>query len=193
MKICIFGASSDHLAARYYQEAEVLGRLIAAEGHSLIFGGGVGGLMGACASAALTAGGRVIGIAPRIFDEPGILLEGCDELLFTETMSERKTRMTELSDAYIALPGGIGTMDEFFEVITLLQLGLAHGTLVLLNTGGFYDSLLSFLREMAEGGFMSRHCLDLISVVSTPEEALRAALTAPSLEGNIRRLEDYTR
>ena len=193
MKICIFGASSDRLSSVYYREAEVLGSLIAAEGHTLLFGGGAGGLMGACAKSALSAGGQVIGIAPRIFDEPGILLDGCAEMIFTGSMSERKTKMTELSDAYIALPGGIGTMDEFFEVLTMAQLGLTQGSLVLLNTEGFYNSLLRFLQEMADGGFMSRNCLELVKVCQTPDEAVRAAGKAPHLTGSIRRLQDYTR
>ena len=193
MKICIFGASSDRLDGCYFQDAKTLGHLIADEGHTLLFGGGAGGLMGACAKEALSAGGTVIGIAPRFFDEPGILLKGCKDMILTDTMSERKNRMTELSDAYIALPGGIGTMDEFFEVITMLQLGLAHGTLVLLNTNGFYNSLLAFLHEMADGEFMSRNCLDLILVCDTPDEAMQAVKTAPQLTGSLRRLEDYTR
>ena len=192
MKICIFGASSNRLDDAYFEAAEELGRCIAAGGDTLVFGGGADGLMGACARGAKVRGGRLIGIAPKLFDEPGFLLQDCDEFLMTGTMAERKEQMLQLSDAFIALPGGIGTMDEFFETITLKQLGLAHGPLVLLNTNGFYDPLMAFLTEMAEGGFMSAACLDLVHCVSTPEEAVRAAHLPEEVKGSIRRLEDYT-
>lgn len=193
MNICIFGASSDRLDPVYFEEANKLGRLIAGAGHVIVFGGGAGGLMGACAKGAQGSGGRLIGIAPRFFDEPGFLLDGCDKFIFTETMAERKEKMFSQSDAYIALPGGIGTMDEFFEVLTLRQLGLVSGAIVLLNTGGFYNPLCHMLQQMADEGFMSGNCLKLISLCRTPEAALEAAVKADGLQGSIRRLEDYTK
>ena len=192
MTICIFGASSNRLDGVYFEAAEQLGKLIAEQGHSIVFGGGADGLMGACAKGVKRAGGRMTGIAPRLFDEPGFLLPDCDELLMTDTMAERKEQMLRLSDAFIALPGGIGTMDEFFETITLKQLGLARGGLVLLNTAGYYEPLLAFLRQMAELGFMSRGCLELLHLCDTPEEALQAALQPEAAKGSIQRLEDYT-
>ena len=192
MKVCIFGASSNRLDAVFFEAAEQLGRCIAAEGDTLVFGGGADGLMGACARGVKARGGRLIGIAPKLFDEPGFLLSDCDEFLMTETMAERKEKMLQLGDAFIALPGGIGTMDEFFETITLKQLGLARGPLVLLNTAGFYDPLMTFLTKMAEGGFMSSACLDLVHLCATPEEAARAAHLPEEAKGSIRRLEDYT-
>ena len=193
MNICIFGASSDRLDPAYYDEAEKLGRLIAEAGHGMIFGGGAGGLMGACARGVMDAGGHLTGIAPVIFDEPGFLLPGCTELILTQTMAERKEKMLAMSDAFLALPGGIGTMDEFFETVTLRQLGLLRGPVVLLNTKGFYNTLMRFLQEMAEQGFMSRNCLEIIRLRETPETALAAALEADGTVGSIRRLEDYTR
>jgi len=149
--------------------------------------------MGACARGAKAAGGKVIGIAPRMFNEPGILLPECDELILTDSMAARKEKMFSESEAFLALPGGIGTMDEFFEAITLRQLGLLRGQLVLLNTKGFYTPLVAYLEQMAEQGFMSRNCLALLSLCDTPEAALKALLTPVELEGSIRRLEDYTR
>ncbi len=193
MNICIFGASSDRLDPAYYDEAEKLGRLIAEAGHGMIFGGGAGGLMGACARGVMDAGGHLTGIAPVIFNEPGFLLPGCTELILTQTMAERKEKMLAMSDAFLALPGGIGTMDEFFETVTLRQLGLLRGPVVLLNTKGFYNTLMRFLQEMAEQGFMSRNCLEIIRLRETPETALAAALEADGTVGSIRRLEDYTR
>ena len=167
MTIGIFGASSNHLAASYFEAAERLGTMIAEAGDSIIFGGGADGLMGACARGAKEAGGRIIGVAQKMFDEPGFLLRDCDEFLMTETMAQRKEQMLSRSDGFIALPGGIGTMDEFFEAITLKQLGLVHGPLVLLNTNGFYDRLLELLEQMTEQGFMSKNCLVLVRVCST--------------------------
>ncbi|MCR5137039.1 MAG: TIGR00730 family Rossman fold protein [Oscillospiraceae bacterium] len=193
MNLCIFGASSDRLDPCYYDAAEALGGLIARAGHTVVFGGGAGGLMGACARGAQKAGGRLIGIAPKLFDEPGFLLSGCTELILTDTMAGRKEKMLALSDAFLALPGGIGTMDEFFEALTLRQLGLLDGNLVLLNTAGFYDALEAFLHQMADQGFMSRNCLSLLRICPTPEAALEAALERKGPRGSIRRLEDYTR
>lgn len=192
MNICIFGASSNRLDAVYFKAAEQLGERIAGSGHRLVFGGGADGLMGACARSALAAGGCVVGIAPKLFDEPGFLLRGCTELIMTDSMADRKEKMLAMSEAFIALPGGIGTMDEFFETITLRQLGQLRGSLVLLNTNEFYRGLIDFLVKMADQGFMSRNCLTLLRVCSTPEEALRAAETPDKLVGGIRRLGDYT-
>jgi len=193
MKICLFGASSSRLDPVYYHEAEAVGRLIAEAGHTVVFGGGADGLMGACARGAKAAGGKLVGIAPRMFNEPGILLPECDELILTDTMAARKEKMFSESEAFLALPGGIGTMDEFFEAITLRQLGLLQGALVLLNTKGFYTPLVAYLEQMAEQGFMSRGCLKLVQLCETPEAATEALLTQDGLTGSIRRLEDYTK
>ena len=193
MKICVFGASSSRLDPVYFREAEAMGRLLAKAGHSVVFGGGADGLMGACARGAKAAGGRLIGIAPRMFNEPGILLPECDELILTDSMAARKEKMFSESEAFLALPGGIGTMDEFFEAITLRQLGLLKGAIVLLNTEGFYSPLLRYLERMAEQGFMSRNCLGLVRLCDTPEAAMEALAAPDELEGSIRRLEDYTR
>ena len=192
MNICIFGASSARLEEAYFQAAEAMGKRIAEAGHTIVFGGGKDGLMGACARGAKTAGGRVVGIAPRFFNEPGILMAACDELILTDTMSDRKAKMFSESEAFLVLPGGIGTMDEFFECITLLQLGQLRGPLVLLNTLRFYTPLASWLEEMADQGFMSRNCLSLFRLCDTPDAALEALLAPDPLVGSIRRLEDYT-
>ena len=193
MKICVFGASSSRLDPVFFQEAEQTGRLIGQLGHCVVFGGGADGLMGACARGAKSVGGRVIGIAPHLFNEPGFLLPECDELILTDSMSSRKEKMFDLSDAILSLPGGIGTMDEFFEAITLRQLGLLRGPLVLLNTSGFYSPLVAYLEKLAALGFMSHSCLDLLRVCDTPSDALKALLRPDGLVGSIRRLEDYTK
>ena len=178
MNICVFGASSDRIEKSYFEEAYALGVLIAREGHRLIFGGGNEGLMGACARGVLSEGGRALGIAPRFFDEPGILMKDDCDFVFTETMSERKARMETEADAFIAVPGGIGTYEEFFEVLTLKQLGQHHKPMALLNTLGYFDALDTLLRKTAERGFMSDSVLELFRLCASPSEAL-AYVTAP--------------
>ena len=180
MRICVYGASSSELDRAYFEAARELGRLLAAEGNSLVFGGGAGGLMGACAEGAAERGGEILGIAPRFFDEPGVLYPGCTRFLYTDTMAERKTAMHRESDAFIALPGGIGTFEEFFETLTLKQLG-RHG------------KPTALLERAAEDGFLSRRCFELFAVCATPEEALEHVLHAPVFSGGVKRLTDYNK
>lgn len=172
MNICVFGASSDELAREYYEAAFRLGELLAGEGHTLVYGGGRGGLMGACAAGVLSRGGHTLGVAPRYFDEGDVLLKERGEFVFTDTMAERKALMTERADAFVVLPGGTGTMDEFFEVLTLKQLGQLAKPIVLLSTLGFYDALYSLLRGMTEQGFAGEGLMKLFCLCAAPEEAL---------------------
>lgn len=191
MKICIYGASSDKLAQEYFTEAETLGTLIAQGGHTLVFGGGQGGLMGAAARGVHAGGGGIIGVAPRFFDEPGILYPHCTRFIYTETMRERKAIMEEESDAFIVLPGGIGTYEEFFEMLTLKQLGRHGKPMAMLNTRGYYGPMNAMLQNTVDEGFMSANCLDLFKVCNTPQGALDYVLTAETVTGSIKRLEDY--
>lgn len=193
MRICIYGASGQELAQPYFDAARELGRLLAAGGHSLIFGGGAHGLMGACAEGAHEKGGEIIGVAPRFFDEPGILYSQCTRFLFTETMAQRKTAMFEESEAFIALPGGIGTFEEFFETLTLKQLGRHHKPMALLNTLGYYEPLTALLERAVRDGFLARRCFQLYGLCQTPQEALERVLTEKAPPGGLDRLEDYTR
>lgn len=193
MKICIYGASSRTLDEIYYMEAEKLGRLMAQRGHSLVFGGGAEGLMGAVARGVHACGGEITGIAPRFFDEPGILYEHCTEMIFTETMNERKRLMEEKSDAVIVLPGGIGTFEEFFEILTLKQLGRSSSAIVLMNTKDYFAPLQKLLEHTAGARFMSENCLKIYSVKDSPEEALSAVENYVPQTGNLKRLEDYNK
>ena len=192
MNICVYGASSDKLDSAYFEAAHELGRLMALDRHTLVFGGGAGGLMGACARGAAEAGGEIVGIAPRFFDEPGVLYERCTRFLYTDTMRQRKQLMEDESEAFIALPGGIGTFEEFFETLTLKQLGRHGKPMVLLNTLGYYDPLMSMLRAAADGRFMSRGCFDLFSLCASPAQAMDSVINAKTLSGSIKRLADYT-
>ncbi len=192
MRICIFGASGRSLDERYYAEAETLGRLIGKNGDSIVFGGGAEGLMGACARGVHSCGGGIVGIAPKFFDEPGILYPECSRMIFTETMRERKQLMQDNSDACIVLPGGIGTLEEFFELLTLKQLGRDSRAIVLLNTLGAHDMMLRMLGELAARHFMSSNCLSLYSVAETPQQAMELLADYVPRTGGLRRLEDYS-
>ena len=193
MNICIFGASGRELEASYYAAAERLGSLIAQQGHTLVFGGGREGLMGAAARGAYENGGGIIGIVPKFFDEPGIIYEHCTELVFTETMRGRKQLMEERSEACIVLPGGIGTFEEFFEVLTLKQLGRSDRAIVVLNTNDYYAPMQQMLENTARQRFMSRGCLELYELADTPEQALERIASYVPQKGSIRRLEDYNK
>lgn len=164
MKICVFGASSRELAQGYYDAAFELGAELARRGHELVFGGGTSGLMGAAARGVTSVGGRLTGVAPRFFDEPGILYEGCTEMIFTETMSERKKTMEDMSDAFITLPGGIGTFEEFFEALTLKQLGRHAKAMAVLNTLGYYDALEAMVQRAVDERFLTADGKDLYAM-----------------------------
>ena len=194
MNICIYGASSRKLAQEYYDAAEALGALMAQQGHTLVFGGGQEGIMGAVARGAHAHGGKIIGIAPRFFDRPGILFEECTEFIYTDTMRERKALMEEHSEAFMVLPGGIGTYEEFFEMLTLKQLGRHNKPMVMLNTRGYYNPMAAMLQNTVDEGFMSADCLELYGVCNSPEEALDYILNAKLVTGSIeRKIEDYNK
>ncbi len=144
MNICVFCSSSDAVDGVYLAVAAEMGALIGGAGHTMVYGGGRVGLMGAAARAAQEKGGKVIGVIPTFMNRPGVPYLECDELQFTADMRERKTRMIAMSDAFIALPGGFGTLEEISEVITQKQFDFVKGPLVAVNTGGFYDHLAAF-------------------------------------------------
>lgn len=193
MRVCVYGASSSSLEKIYYDEAQRMGELLAENGHGLVFGGGREGLMGAIARGVYDKGGEIIGIVPKFFDEPGIIYENCTELVFTTTMRERKQLMEDKSDACLVLPGGIGTFEEFFETLTLKQLGQSERAIIILNTNGYYDHMQSLLENTAENGFMSKNCLGLYTVANSPEEALSALENYVPRTGNLKRLSDYSK
>ena len=145
MRICVYGAASAEIDKRYIEEGERLGREIADRGFGLVFGAGANGMMGAAARGATEGGGEVIGIAPLFFQVDGVLYDKCTQLLRPETMRERKRLLEDMSDGFIITPGGIGTMDELFEILTLKQLGRHNKPIVILNTAGFYDEMLAML------------------------------------------------
>ena len=173
MNICVYGASSTTLDESYLNDAEKLGAAIAGHGFGLVFGGGVRGMMGAAARGAKSAGGRVIGVAPSFFKPQGVLYDGCDEFIYTETMRERKQKMEELSDGFIVMPGGIGTFEEFFEIFTLRQLGRHEKPIALLNTNGYYNSLSDMLVRSCEEHFLREESLAFAPVLPDVDSVLK--------------------
>jgi uncharacterized protein (TIGR00730 family) len=155
LRICIFAGSRSG-AGTFRDAAAELGRALAARSIGVVFGGGAIGLMGAVADAALAAGGEVIGVIPEFLCHSEIPHKSLTQLRVTQSMHERKQQMAELSDAYIALPGGIGTLEETFEAWTWLQLGIQRKPIGLLNVAGFYDGLERFLDDVTASGFLSQ-------------------------------------
>ena len=182
--ICVFCGSSPGNRPEYLQVARVAGRLIAERQLTLVYGGGKVGLMGAVADSALAAGGRVVGVIPQMLMDREVGHPGLTELHVVRTMAERKLLMGELSDAFLTLPGGIGTLDELFEAWSWTQLGLQDKPSGLLNYHGYYDSLIQFLDLAVSEGFQRpRHRAALL--VDTEIEPLldqlqAAAKTAPT-------------
>lgn len=168
--ICLFGASSDTMEDSYSQAARELGRLIALENWTLVFGGGQHGMMGATAVGVHEEDGHVLGIIPERLDTPHVAYTASDEWIVTPGLRERKTLMEEHADAYIVLPGGFGTLEEVMETITMKQLGYHDKPIVILNTNGFYDTLFAFFDHMIQE---KPDHLDFYTCVNTPEDAMR--------------------
>ena len=186
--ICVFCGSRDGRAPAYLEAARALGAAMAASGTTLVYGGGGRGMMGAVADAALAAGGRVIGVIPRDLFLREHLHKGITELHAVDGMLERKALMAELSGGFISLPGGIGTMDELFEMWTWTQLGIHAKPSVLFNVDGYYDSLIAFLDEMTEIGYLAPDQRALLRVAQTAHDALHAlhALVPAAMPAGVR-------
>jgi uncharacterized protein (TIGR00730 family) len=159
--------------AEYRAEAETLGRLLGAAGLGLVYGGAQVGLMGALADAALAHGSEVIGVIPRALAGVEVAHQKLSRLVLVETMHERKALMAQEADAFVALPGGFGTLDEFFEILTWAQLGIHTKPCLLVNTTGYYDHLLSFLGTAIDQGFLKAKNRALIHVAGGAVEALQ--------------------
>ena len=188
MNICVYGAASDEIDRSFIQAGEELGLALARRGHSLIFGGGTAGLMGAVARGADRGDATIISIAPSFFDVDGILYPQCTEYIFTETMRERKQKMEDLSEAFIISPGGIGTFDEFFEIFTLRQLGRHKKPIAILNTDGYYEPILDMLRRTARLNFMDSRNMELFCVSDDPEVLLDYIENPPDVDIDIKKL-----
>jgi uncharacterized protein (TIGR00730 family) len=171
-RICVFCGSSVGAHPKYLAEAKLLGRQMADGGWGLVYGGTSIGLMGATADAALSGGGEVIGVLPQALQDREIAHRGLTKLHLVGSMHERKALMESLSDAFIALPGGYGTLDELFEIVTWAQLHIHSKPFVLINTDGYYDLLLRFLDHAVRQDFVRPANLRLVQVARDPAEAL---------------------
>jgi len=178
MRICVYCASSQIADPGYRQAARQFGELLAEGGHTLVYGGGGTGSMGAVADGALSLGGEVIGIMPPFMLERELGHKGLARLVLVEDMHERKRKLLDGSDAVVALPGGCGTMDELFEAITRKRLGRYHNPIVLLNTRNYYAPLESFLKHMIDERFMTPLHASLWTLVDHPEAILPAVTNA---------------
>ena len=181
--LCVYCGSRPGVDPRHAEAAQALGQWIGSRGGQLVYGGGRNGLMGITALATRHSGGRVVGVIPSSLVEREWANHDCDELLIVETMHERKRIMAERSDAFLALPGGIGTFEEFFEVWTWRQLGYHDKPVGLLNLGGYYDAMLTFLNGSVREGFMNDGQMELIRVdtqaIALAEQLVQAAGFAP--------------
>lgn len=155
MRICLFCGSSEGERPEYGEAADRLGEVLGEGGHTLVFGGGRVGLMGRAANAALAAGADVVGIIPHGLADRELAHVGCTELLLVDTMHQRKALMAEKSDAFVVLPGGAGTHDEFFEMWTWVQIGIHDKPLGFLNVRGFFDPLFAYIDHLVDEGFLS--------------------------------------
>ena len=170
MKICLYGSGSINTPKEYMDVGYKLGSAIAKNNHSLIFGGGNDGMMGAVASGVFDNGGEIIGIAPEWIDEFDNDFENCDEYIKTESMDERKNLFLKNSDAFVIVPGGIGTLDEFFEIIVLKFLKRHDKKIVLFNINGFYDTMILMLEEMADEGFIREGGESIFKIATAIED-----------------------
>ena len=152
--ICVYCGSSDDVPAIYLEAARSIGTALAQRGYTLVYGGGSTGLMGTVADAVLVHGGNAIGVIPEQFHTPKLRHHRLDRLEVTPNMHARKARMAELADAFIALPGGYGTLEEFFEILTWAQIGLHTKPIGLFNFRGYYDNLLTFIGHARQEGFI---------------------------------------
>ena len=170
MNICVFCGSSEGNSPDYAKTAKELGNALAQQHHTLIYGGGNIGLMGILADAVLMNRGKAIGIIPGFLKEREVGHEGLSRLEIVPTMHERKKRMAELSDGFIAIPGGWGTLEELAEILTWKQLGLIHQPVFLINVNGFFNPLLKQMKMMVRDGFLKQQYFDFLQVVDSVSE-----------------------
>jgi len=175
----VYCASSTQVGKAYIEDAKELGRLMAEHGVTLVYGGGSVGLMGAICDAVKAHGGKAIGVIPRFMVEKGWLRPGLDEVIAVETMAERKRIMAEITDAAMALPGGVGTFDELMDIVALKKLGLYLKPVVIVNTCDYYRPLAELLEKSVTERFQDEKFLDVWKLANTPQEAIDTIFSEP--------------
>ncbi len=190
MNICVFGAASPTIDPKYIKMTEELGETLAKRGHGLVFGGGGNGLMGAAARGFQRGNGRIVGVIPKFFNDEEIeaICDFCDELIYTDTMRERKQTMEDRADAFVVVPGGIGTYEEFFEVLTLKQLCRHSKPIAVYNINGYYDSLHRTMLEAMEKNFISENCSVLYNLTDDVEEIIKT-VEGPAASLDVKKLK----
>ena len=182
-RVTVFCGSSHGAKVEYTQAAQTLGRALAHRGIDLVYGGSSIGTMGELARSALDAGGHVIGVIPRLLVDREVAFAALPDLRIVETMTERKLLMADLADAFITLPGGIGTMDEFFEMVSWTQLGLQQKRCGLVNVCGYYDRLVEFLKHAVDERFIRAESPPIILIDPSPEGLLDQLAAPENLPG----------
>jgi uncharacterized protein (TIGR00730 family) len=183
-RVCVFTGSNPGAREEYAKAAQQLGRELASRGLGLVYGGGRVGLMGILADAVLASGGNAIGVIPEALAAKEIAHAGLTELRIVNSMHERKATMSDLSDAFVALPGGLGTLEEFFEVLTWAQLGLHRKPVGILNVGGYFGALFAFLDHAVQERFVKPEHRAMIMAAESPQDLLErlAAYQPPRVE-----------
>ena len=192
MRICVYGAASPTIDPRYIEVVEEMGKEMAVRGHSLVFGGGGNGLMGAAARGVKAGGGHILGVIPKFFDQEDVeeICDFCDELIQPDTMRQRKQIMEDNADAFIVVPGGIGTFEEFFEILTLKQLCRHNKPIVLYDVMGYYRELGIMMEQAMEKNFVKKNCVDLYKTTADLQE-LFAYIETPVVDTHsVKELKD---
>ena len=174
LTICVYGAASNNIDFHFVDKVEELGRELASRGHILIYGGGGCGLMGAVARGVSEENGEIIGVVPDFMNEFEDIYSKCTTTITTKTMAERKKYMEQKADAFIIVPGGIGTMDEFFQILTLIELKRKKAPVIIFNIARFYNSIIDYIDTSIEKGFIQPAVRDLFSVQDSASEVLDA-------------------
>lgn len=191
MRICVYGAASPTIDPKFIKSVEEMGRKMVERGHSLVFGGGGNGLMGAAARGVKEKGGKILGVIPEFFKEDSVeaICDFCDELVFPETMRERKQIMEDNADAFIVTPGGIGTFEEFFEILTLKQLCRHNKPIAVYNLDGYYNELEEMMRVSVSKNFIKGTVKDLYFVTDNLEEMFNYLETREEIR-SVKELKD---
>ncbi|HLP05255.1 MAG TPA: TIGR00730 family Rossman fold protein [Paludibacter sp.] len=184
--ICVYCASSTQVKPAYFEATRKLGKIFAAEGLSVVYGGGAKGLMGQLADSMIESGGTITGVIPRFMCDVEWNHNGLAELILVETMHERKQKMAVMADAVVALPGGCGTLEELLEVITWKRLGIFTKPVVIVNTDGYFNELVGMLNKAVDENFMREEHRAMWAVVHSPEEVLPAIRNAAAWDENAR-------
>ena len=192
MRICVYGAASPTIDKKYIELVEKMGQEMANRGHSLVFGGGGNGLMGAAARGVKSGGGYILGVIPKFFDDEKVeaICDFCDELIQPDTMRQRKQLMEDNADAFIIFPGGIGTYEEFFEILTLKQLCRHNKPIALYNIMGYYDDINYAMEQAMKKNFIRDNCKELYYVTDKLDDLLRYVETPVDKIRTVKELKD---